>query len=188
MSMKIILHFESSEICEREICTKMSNLNNGVPALDPRGFGRLYTLGGGEQQKSYHGWAQGTCVQATVVVLRRPEEPWERGARYFPFSGSGSDTSRLTPKDFSVRPSQFSQFSAWERVMKAHWRSHHWTPVSPHQPPTSSETSKHPLCVEAGLTCKRLLSPITENVLTKYTCNPFNPALIRPKCNFRFFT
>lgn len=55
MSMKIILHFESFEICEQEICTKMSNLNNGVPALDPRGFGRLYTLGGGEKQKSYRG-------------------------------------------------------------------------------------------------------------------------------------
>lgn len=33
-SMKIIFQFKSFEICEQKICTKMSNLNNGILALD----------------------------------------------------------------------------------------------------------------------------------------------------------
>lgn len=187
MSMKIILHFESFEICEQEICTKMSNLNNGVPALDPRGFGRLYTLGGGEKQKSYRGWAQGTCVQATVVVLRRPEEPRERGARDLPFSGSGSDTALLHQRtSLPGLPSLASSSLRTSRdgTLTESSLDASFTPPAP----TSSETSKDPLCVEAGLTRKRLPSPITENVRRKYTCDTFNPALIRPKCNFRFFT
>lgn len=34
MSIKTILQFKSFEICEQKICTKMPNLNHGVPALD----------------------------------------------------------------------------------------------------------------------------------------------------------
>lgn len=34
LSMKTILQFKSFEIYEQNICTKMSNLNHGVPALD----------------------------------------------------------------------------------------------------------------------------------------------------------
>lgn len=32
--MKIIFQFKSFEICEQKIYTKMSNLNNGILALD----------------------------------------------------------------------------------------------------------------------------------------------------------
>lgn len=55
MSMKIILQFESFEICEQKICTKMSDLNNSIPALDPCGFGKFYTLNGEERQEVCHG-------------------------------------------------------------------------------------------------------------------------------------
>lgn len=34
MSRKIILQFKAFEICEQKICTKMSNLNNGITALE----------------------------------------------------------------------------------------------------------------------------------------------------------
>lgn len=34
MSRKIILQFKSFEICEQKICTKMSDLNNGILALE----------------------------------------------------------------------------------------------------------------------------------------------------------
>jgi len=33
-SMKIFFQFKSFEICEQKMCTKMSNLNNGILALD----------------------------------------------------------------------------------------------------------------------------------------------------------
>jgi len=76
MSTKIILQFKSFEICEQKICTKMSNLNNGTPALDPWGFGRfLYTQRGREAEVLP--WPSTGNLRSHHCC--RPEEPGERG-------------------------------------------------------------------------------------------------------------
>lgn len=73
-SMKIIFQFKSFEICEQKIYTKMSNLNNGILALDTV---KCALSGRGSSLGSNH-----------CVIL--------------PFLASGLVTSSLTLKDFSA--------------------------------------------------------------------------------------
>lgn len=135
MSMKIILQFKSFETCEQKICTKMSHLNNGVPALQTLSVRRVQTLCRAERKSRLVVNCQDGNLGSTTTV---PEPPWELGAVLFPFLASGFDTSILTLRDFSAPPPQFSQFSSWELVPMGTWCESHQRPVLPHQSLTSS--------------------------------------------------
>lgn len=82
MSVKIILQFKPFEICEQQIYTKMSNLNNDIPVQTLCPF-RFYTLCRAQRQKSHNGEARGTWV----LTLLHPWKAERAGGNYSTFSG-----------------------------------------------------------------------------------------------------